>query len=309
MKKLILTGGTGFIGRHCLKILSEDASFDVHATYNTSKPIAYDGVSWYKANLHQKDEVEDLVSQIKPEYLLHLAWYAVPGKFWSADENFIWVSSSLSLISAFAEHGGQRLVCSGSCAEYDWRYGFLSEDTTPCNPNTVYGICKHSLQLMTNAYSLRAKMSSAWGRVFFLYGPHESKQKLVAYVIDTLIRNKNAACSDGEQIRDFLHVEDVARAFIHLLKSDVVGPVNICSGDPIALKEIIWQIATILDGHDKIALGAIATDKDEPKILVGNNSKMTNQTGWKPKYNIRNGLESAVNWWIDQANQSRNQSK
>src|SRR6202790_4494362 len=104
------------------------------------------------------------------------------------------------------------------------------ENSTPLLPTTLYGTSKHALERMLHSSSQQMGFSSAWGRIFFLYGPHEEPSRLVAYVVQSLLRAEPALCSDGNQVLDFVHVEDVASAFVALLESKVEGPVNIASG-------------------------------------------------------------------------------
>jgi len=213
MKKVLVTGGNGFIGRHCLPLLL-DQGYEVHIVDLTFVEEKNSDVQWHKANLLDPGQVSRLMAQVQPTHLLHLAWYAVPGKFWTCVENFRWVQASLDLLQAFVSHGGHRVIMAGTCAEYDWKYGFCSEGMTPLLPATLYGACKHSLQVMMDAFSRQTGLSSAWGRVFFLYGPYEHSERLVSSVIRSVLKGDPALCSHGNQIRDFLHVEDVASAFV-----------------------------------------------------------------------------------------------
>ena len=160
---------------------------------------------------------------VKPTHLLHLAWYVVPGKLITAPENFAWVAASFDLVRRFAEPGGQRVAVCGSGYEYDWRYGYCSEELTPCVPDTVYGACKQALHEMVRSFAAGQGLSAAWGRVFFLYGPNEHPQRLVSSVIRSLLEGEPAPCSHGRQIRDYLHVQDVADGLVALLDSDVAG--------------------------------------------------------------------------------------
>ncbi len=167
MQKVIVTGASGFIGQHALNTLGQKG-FDVHAVYSQVPPQINARVKWYQANLLDANQTQKLLSIIKPNYLLHFAWYAVPGKYWQAEENFLWVQSSLELLRQFYQQGGQRVVMAGTCAEYDWKYGYCSELITPRQPNTAYGICKQALQEMLKSYSEINKLSSAWGSIFSL---------------------------------------------------------------------------------------------------------------------------------------------
>jgi nucleoside-diphosphate-sugar epimerase len=296
MEKVIVTGANGFIGRHCLKTLKEKG-FDVYGIYTKSLPANDSSIQWYQANLLDISQIQTLIAEIKPTHLLHLAWYAVPKKYWQAEENFLWVQSSLELLRQFASNGGQRVVIAGTCAEYDWNYGYCSELITPRKPNTPYGICKQSLQEMVKAYANINNLSSAWGSIFFPYGPHEYHERLVPSVINSLLQGKSALCSHGKQIRDFIYVQDVADAFVALLESNVTGVVNIGSGIPITIKEIVYKITTILDKIELLKLGALATTMNEPPLLVADITRLSNEVGYLPKYNLNQGLECTINWW------------
>lgn len=254
-------------------------------------------VHWHKANLLDITQTRTLIKGVKPTHLLHLAWYVLPGKCWHSEENLHWVQASLGLLQAFSRCGGQRVVMAGTCAEYDWRYCYCSEHITPLSPTNLYGTSKHALRIMVDTFSKERGLSSAWGRIFFLYGPHEHPVRLVSSVIRSLLLDKPAQCTHGNQLRDYLYVEDVADAFIALLESDIQGPVNIASGYPVSLKEIVHKIAEKLSRKDLVRLGALPAALDEPDLLVADVSRMSNELGWRPKYDLDHGLEEAIRWW------------
>jgi len=298
MKKILLTGATGFIGRHCLSTLSA-RGYEVHAT-STKESIddqLNSDVYWHKVDLLDSDSLWNLMAKVKPSHLLHFAWYAVPGKYWTSLENLRWVQASLDLLQAFIRHGGERAVMAGTCAEYDWRYGYCSEGATPRVPSTLYGTCKHSLQIMLDSAAKQAELSTAWGHIFYLYGPHENPNRLVASVIRSLLFGEPALCSHGNLIRDFLYVQDVADAFVALLESDVEGTVNIASGRPIALKDIILKLACKLDRQNLVRFGAIQPPENDPPFLIADVRRLANEVGWVPKYDLDSGLNQTINWW------------
>ena len=301
MKKVIVTGGTGFIGRHALKTLLEQG-FEVHALTSQTLPTDAYGCIWHPANLLDFTQIKQLITEIKASHLLHFAWYAVPGKYWTAEENFLWVQASLELLKWFQRSGGERVVMAGTCAEYDWQYGYCSETITPTNPSTPYGICKLSLQQLVQSYSELMGISSAWGRIFWLYGCHEYSQRLVPSVICSLLKGQVAKCSHGNQIRDFLYVQDVADAFVALLSSDIRGCVNIASGKAIVIKDIIFTIADYIRRQDLIQLGAIPKSSGEAPLVVANINRLSNEVGWEPKFNLDISLKETVNWWEKQIN-------
>ena len=299
MKRVLLTGATGFIGRHCLPLLVA-RDYEVHAVSSKQPEDASPGVEWHHADLLDSRQSSELVARVRPTHLLHFAWFATPGKYWTALENLRWVQASLGLLREFGLRRGGRVVMAGSCAEYDWNYGYCSEQTTPLRPSTLYGTCKHSLQLMLDAYATQTGISAAWGRIFFLYGPHEYPGRLVASVIRSVLQGESARCSHGNQIRDFLYVQDAAEAFVALLESDVAGPVNIASGRPVALKDIVYKIANLLNAQDLIQLGTVPAPPNEPQLLVADVRRLTCEVGWSPKYDLPAGLGHTIAWWQQQ---------
>lgn len=300
MKRVLLTGATGFVGRHCLPALLS-RGFEVHAVSSQSEPEGNAGVHWHKADLLKPTEVWELARRVEATHLLHLAWYAVPGKFWTSTENVRWVQASLELMQAFHHAGGSRLVMTGSCAEYDWSYeGYFDETRTPLVPRSLYGVSKHALRMVVESYCRGQGVSAAWGRIFFLYGVHEPEGKLVASVIRSLLRGEPARCSHGRQVRDFLYVEDVASALVALLDSDVTGAVNIASGEPVTLSSIIQGIAERLGRPDLVRLGAIDAPPNEPPLIVGSNARLEREVGFKPRYNLQQGIDASIDWWRGQ---------
>ncbi len=298
MKRVLLTGASGFVGRHCLSALLAQ-SYQVHAVASpkNAPPAGPPGVLWHRANLLDEVETSALLAEVRPTHLLHCAWYAVPGKYWTATENFRWVEASQHLLKAFAAQDGQRLVGVGSCAEYDWSDGHCSELTTPLKSGTTYGECKHALQILLAAFSRQAKLSAAWGRLFFLYGPGEPAARLVPSVIQSILQEQPALCTHGRQIRDFLYVLDAADALVALLDSNIEGPVNVASGKPVAVAEVIREIADQMNRPNLVQLGALPAAENEPPLLLADVARLRDEVGWSPRYDLTSGLAETINWW------------
>ena len=197
-------------------------------------------------------------------------------------------------MQAFSDRGGQRAVMAGSCAEYDWKFDYCSELLTPCRPATLYGACKHGTQLLLDAWSRQSGLSSAWGRIFFLFGPGEYPSRLVPSVIQSLLRNEPALCTHGNQVRDFMYVEDVAAAFIELLGSDVKCAVNIASGVFTTLKEVIHAIADHLNKRGLVQLGAVPAPAGEPDILIADVGRLRDEVGFRPRYSLQDGIAQTI---------------
>jgi len=296
MKRVLVTGATGFIGHYALPLLLEKG-YEVHAV--SSQPVVNNekGYYWHHANLLNPEQVSDLLTRISPSHLLHLAWYAEHGKYWKSPLNIKWVQASLNLLSSFQQNGGKRIVFAGTCAEYDWNSSLYSEYSTPTNPSTLYGTSKHALQLMVKAFSREIGVSSAWGRIFFVYGPMEQSKRLVPFIIKSLLNREVAPCTKGDQIRDFLYVEDVASAFVSILDSNIDGPINVGSGNPTCLKEIILSIAQKLEGEDLIQLGGIPTPENDPPSILADVKRLKEEVNWQPLNSLDQGLNKTIQWW------------
>jgi nucleoside-diphosphate-sugar epimerase len=295
MSSVLVTGASGFIGRQCLPILVAKG-YDVHALYRRKLATPVPGVSWHELDLLRQGTPSEVIHQVRPDFLLHLAWYAVPGKFWEARENMDWVRASLELLSAFAANNGKRVIAAGSCAEYEINSGECLEEKTPLLPATLYGTCKHAFGRILESFSRRTGLSSAWGRIFFLYGPCEHPSRLVAYVVQSLLRAELALCSDGQQVLDFLNVEDAASAFVALLENKIQGPVNIGSGRPVAVRDLLQEIGMQLGRPELIRLGARESSSAVSRIWA-NVDRLTKEVGWKPHYDLASGIQQTIEWW------------
>jgi nucleoside-diphosphate-sugar epimerase len=285
VKRVLVTGATGFVGRHAPPLLAE-RGYEVHAVGSTA------------ADLLDPAAAVSLIEQVRPSHLLHFAWYAVPGKFWSAPENAAWVEASIRLLRAFSDAGGERATMSGSCAEYDWTgSGVLSELRTPLLPSTYYGVSKHALASVGAGLAAERGFSFAWGRIFFGYGPHEQPGRLVSQVAAALVKGEPAPTSEGTQRRDFLHARDVAAAFVALLDSDVEGPVNIGSGDAVAVRDVISLIAAAAGRPDLVRWGEIPQRPGDPPVLEADVARLRDEVGWTPGIPLEEGIRETVEWW------------
>jgi nucleoside-diphosphate-sugar epimerase len=298
MKRILVTGASGFIGRHVLPLLA-DRGWDVHAVSWGVPTIEMPGVRWYECNLFDTEEIGKITKEAACGQLLHLAWYTEPGKYWTSPENFRWLRASMDILDAFYRAGGTKVVCAGTCAEYDWNYGYCREDITPLAPATAYGKCKHILHQILTAYGETNKLQVTWGRVFFLYGPFEAPGRLVPSIAAALLQGKEAHCTHGEYIRDYLHVRDVAAAFVSLVSSDAQGAFNIGSSHPIPVREIAEQIAGELGAMHLLHMDTMPEQSKEPPLIVADNRRLLS-LGWRPEFSLGEGISDTLDWWKKQ---------
>lgn len=297
MSRVVVTGATGFIGRATLEPLLA-AGFEVHAVTSRAAPHeAPAAVVWHVADLLQDGTAERLMREIEPTELLHLAWYATPGRFWQAPENLAWLAASVRLLRAFAECGGNRLVIAGSCAEYAWEdVTHCDETRTPTRPATLYGAAKHALHVVASAYAAQLGLSLAWGRVFFVFGPGEPPGRLASSVAMALAAGEAAPCTHGEQVRDFLYAPELAAAFAVLLRSDVTGPVNLASGTPMRVRDLIEALAQAAGRPDLVRLGALPAPAG-PARLTADVARLRDEVGWTPSTELSDAAEQTLAWW------------
>ena len=202
---------------------------------------------------------------------------------------------------SFQNVGGTRVVTGGTCAEYDWQYGYCSEFLTPSKPSSIYGITKGTLFQIQKKVTESDGISSAWGRIFFLYGPHEYPERYIPSIIRSILSNRPYICRNGNLIRDYLFVQDVASAFISILNSTVEGPINIASGIPISLKDISMKIFLKMTNNlNNLQFGNIKPDEKEYPIILANTNRLNNELGWKPQTDIDKGLDITIEWWKKQ---------
>jgi nucleoside-diphosphate-sugar epimerase len=301
VSRVLVTGATGFIGRHALTPLA-DLGLDVHAVSSQERG-GPPGVTWHRADLLAPGGPTRLIGDVAPELLLHLAWYAEPGRFWTAPENAAWVQASVELVRAFAAAGGRRAVLAGTCAEYRWGDDArCREGVTPLEPSTFYGRCKHATQLVTAGLAEQAGFELAWGRIFFLYGPDEDPRRLVSSVARSLVAGEPARTTSGRQLRDFLHVADVASAFAALVGAGgVTGPVNVASGEAVAIRDVVARLGRAAGRPDLVELGALPDREGEPATLVADARRLRDEVGWAPAHPLGDGLAATLAWWRDRA--------
>lgn len=293
MKKILITGADGFIGRNTLKFF-KDKGYEVHPV--SIFDVKDDAYCWHKANLLDLKEIDALFDEVKPTHFLHFAWDVTPGKYRESLNNFTWIEYSLAMLRAFQRNGGQRVITAGTCMQYEFSEQECNERTSPRLPATVYGKSKQYLEELFATFCKAAGLSYACGYIFFLYGVGEKPGRLVSDVIINLLKGQEAKASHGQQIRDFMYVEDVGEAFVRLTDSDFEGGVNIADGRPVKLEEIIMTIADITGRKDLVRLGAIPAGK-EPIKFTANTEILNKEIGFTPRYNLRSGLEKTVAWF------------
>ncbi len=292
---ILVTGGTGFIGRHTLAELVQ-RGFDVHAVSRADRLLPA-GVSLHRHDLLSPGDVEEVVQRVRPTHLLHLAWSIVPGQVFNSHENLHWLEASSALLRYFAAAGGSRAVMAGTLSEYGPSDGPCHEYETPLAPDTLYAVSKDALRRVALAMGEEAGLSVAWPRIFFAYGPSEHPARLVSSVTRNLLLGEEAPCSHARQMRDYLYAPDIAAALVAVLDSEAEGPVNVGSGKAVALREIIDRLAEEVGRPELLRFGAVTPRPHEPPVVVADVARLREEVGWTPPHSLQEGLRLTVDWW------------
>lgn len=298
--KVLLTGATGFIGSHLARLLVS-TNYEVYTLIPEGDDLyrIKDIVSqlhMVDADLLATEKIKNRLQEIRPEICLHLAWYVEPDKYLTAPENINLLTASLHLAAQLAKLGCQRFVGIGTCLEYDIGSDCLYE-TSPVKPRTLYAASKLALYTVLEQLGNLTGMEVVWPRLFYLYGPFEPDSRLVPSVICSLLHGKAAKVTAGEQVRDYLHVEDVATAIWAVAQSRLSGPVNIGSGKPVTVREVVGDVGKIIGKPELIEYGALPYSPSDPMFVCADNKRLRENTAWAPKYDLERGLRLTVDWW------------
>lgn len=298
---VLVTGGTGVIGRWVVRALAADAD-QVHVvgrTVGTSALLA--GVVAHDVDLLQRSQRQLLLEQVQPREVVHLAWETTHGHFWDSPLNQEWEEATVELVRHARELGAERVVVAGTCAEYDWSDldpadGLCTEGSTALRATSSYGRAKaRALERLSSLPDADAWLG--WGRIFSPYGPGEAPARLVPSLVTALLDGRRAQVANPGLVRDYLHAEEVGRGFVALLRSQVGGAVNVASGQPVSLGQLARQIGEVVGRPDLVQLGEGSPRPGEPVRLVADVSRLKQEVGFHPDADLVVGLRNVVAWW------------
>ena len=239
MIKVAVTGASGFLGQHVLNYLN-NLPVEVIATTRSMQanlPKLNNGL-WIELDI--QNPPENILSLMgNPDVLIHLAWQGLPN-YKSLHHFESELPVQYDFLSTLIKEGLQSIVVVGTCFEYGMQSNSLSEklDTKPSNP---YGFAKDCLRKQLEFLKTRHNFKLTWARLFYLYGDGQSDSSIYPQ-LKRAIQNSEIKfdMSEGKQLRDYLPVEKVAKYLIDLalLKKDI-GVVNVCSGVPISVKDLV----------------------------------------------------------------------
>lgn len=294
--KVLVTGAAGFIGCHVVHELLL-RGHTVHALVRPGSSLrriqdVREQIDIWHVDLSDAAGVEATLAQLNAEATVHLAWFAQPGTYLTdIPRNLASLESSVRLLRLLSDGPGQRLVLAGTCLE----------TAPPGQPSgqPIYTLAKRALHDVATATD-SADLRVACAHVFSVFGPWEDPRRAVPSVILSLLRGEPVDVGVGLAQRDYVHVTDVARAFITILESDVRGGIDVCSGTPRSLRSVFEEIARATGRPDLIRWGERPTEVGHDFDAAGDPAPLR-ALGWQPAYSFADGIDATLTWWRSQA--------
>jgi len=279
---VLVTGAAGFIGNAVVRILQQRGEQLLVLQHR------WEGSASLDVALGSADIAA----------CLHLGWYAGASDYLvNVFENRRSLNDSLDLVAALGSRGCARLVVAGTSAEYGVSPVPLVESSEVA-PWSVYGAAKASFHRLLCSSLRPTGMSVSWARLFNLTGPGESPTRLLPNVATHVLAGRPIELTDGTQVRDFLHVDDVARGLITAMDVGHDGAVNVCTGEGVRLRDLLVDLAEQLGEPSLLRFGERTRAKNDPDCVVGS-STVLRQLGWRPSFDKSQTIVSVANYWRD----------
>lgn len=305
-RRVFLTGATGFVGSRLSKRLIKEGC-EVHISVRKSSSLwriedVMDNCICHTIDLTDFDDVKSLIEKIKPEIIFHLAAYGVDYRQQNIYQAInININASVNLFELSLENKGFRFIHTSTSLEYGPKNQPISEIDLP-NPAGIYGITKSaSLQLLSFMSKQAQHGNLVILRPFGIFGELEGTHKFFPQVIAKLSRGLPMQMTGGEQVRDYMYVDDLVDAYLMAAVvplKNVVEIINIGSGKGISLKEIALNIAKQLGANENLLqFEVLPYRSDEIMYSVANIEKAKGILGWKPKTSLEEGIENMIRWY------------
>lgn len=302
---VLITGATGFIGANLVRFLLSKGH-EITAIIRNSP----EEETWRIAELTKLKIIyyEDLFSDFQRarqlrniDTCIHLASYGVNYN----DRDIVEIvrgniDLSLNVIKLCDKAEIGRIIMFGSAMEYGNSTNSISEDFA-VDPTSIYGAAKASSVIMARTFAGSLGIGLAVIRPFGIYGPYEGFHKVIPQMIRACLVNESLGLTQGEQVRDYLYVEDLCNAVELILRKATVefkSIFNVCSGTGVTIRDIGKEILHLTGKSDNILrFGEKEYRVDENMYIVGSSDKIRGLVGWYPKIELREGLRRSIEWY------------
>lgn len=267
-----MTGASGFVGRHVLqdlggrncktRVIVREGKQDKIPRSSALEKIITTSDLWSENATWLADACRGV------DTVIHAAWYAEPGQYLQSPKNTDCLNGTLRLAQAASEAKIRRLVGIGTCFEYDLNARPLTVKSA-LRPTTPYAEAKVAAFTSLSQSLPREGTEFAWCRLFYLHGEGEDERRLVPYLRAKLAAGLPADLGSGKQIRDYMDARDAARMIVNAALGSVQGPVNICSGKPVTVRQLAETIADEYGRRDLLRFGARPDNLTDPPCVVG----------------------------------------
>ncbi len=301
--RCLVTGASGFIGSWLVRQLVQEG----HSVLAVVRPggihmrlsVIASQLEFAYADLATIPAIAPGVKRFGPNVTFHLAWWGGnSSKFVNSPEQvYTNAPGTLELVRIAHEAGSEGFIFFGSAMEYGI-YRVPVRETDPVSPRTLYGHSKNAMMLLTQALSAQWGMRFCGIRPFWTYGPMDDEMRMIPYVIRQFLDGKRPKVTAGEQLWDFLYVEDAVKALTGLAaNSDAAGIFNLGSGNARPLKEVISLIRDMIGSDLEIGFGEIPYSTNQVMHLEADISRLRSATGWRPETSLEDGLRRTVEWY------------
>jgi nucleoside-diphosphate-sugar epimerase len=308
IKKIFVTGATGFIGRHLVPRLKAEGYLVgalVRSESASQKTGRIEGVSYYQGDIRNYEEIKTAVSAFEPDSIIHLVtYYAVMHR---CDEIGVMIDTNvkgtINLLEAAKGSGAVKLfVNTSSCAVYEQKKQRLKEEDA-IKPQNLYALSKIQAEEACSYYANAFRLPCVTLRLFSPYGPGDHERRLIPYVIGCILKNTPPNLTTGKQEWDFVYVEDIVNAYLAVLKSypfkNEHAIFNVGTGEAISIRSLVEKIRGDIGSDINLPWGSVAHRANEVWYNSGDISKAQTVLHWAPETGINDGIHKTIVWFKD----------